>query len=177
MAVNTRVRLELEATESRTTLLGGSSIAQHRLAYPHPLVNGGLSEFASGTANYQGDLVYEFGETLAATTRTFDLHTSLSQELAAAAFSPIEITGIWIFNDALVAASILILGNGAAPAYVNLFGAAAHTIRIPPLGCFVWESPLRGAGLVVTNTTAQDFKLDAGIASIPYRMILRGRSA
>ena len=177
MALSTRLTIEMVATETRTTLLGAASVAPHRLVYPHPLVNGGLNTFATGTANYQGDLVYEFSETLVATSRTFDLYGVLTQELAAAAFSPIEITGIWIFNDALVAASILAIGNGAAPAFTNLFGAAAHIGKVGPVGCFVWESPLRGAGLTVTNTTAQDFKIDSGAATIPYRMVLRGRSA
>ncbi len=177
MAVSARPSLDLLVTESRTMSLGGTSVAPHRMTYPHALVNGGLADFASGTANYQQDLTYEFGETLAATTRTFDLYGVLTMELAAAAFSPIEVTGIWIFNDALVAASVLTVGNGAAPAFAGLFGAAAHTIKVAPLGCWVWESPLRGAGLVVTNTTAQDFKFDSGAASVPYRLILRGRTA
>lgn len=177
MAVTARPKLELVVIENRTTLLSGTSVAPHRLVYPHALVNGGLDEFASGTGSYQQDLVYEFGESLVATTRTFDLHTSLSMELGGAIFSPIEVTGIWIFNDALVAGKPLIIGNAASPAFAGLFPTSTYTLKVAALGCFVWEAPIRGDGIVVTQTTADGFKVDAGANTVPYRVIFRGRSA
>ena len=61
--------------------------------------------------------------------------------------------------------------------YAGLFGGAAHTLKVSGGGIFHWEAPLDGGGLTVTNTTAQDLKIDAGAATITYDILVWGVSA
>ena len=175
MAVATRLQFIARFLESQALDLGTSSYPA-LIEYPTAAVNSGSPDFATGTASYTFDRVWTDDRTLTATSEALDLHTSLTSKLDGSAVSFVEVGGIVIHNTSTT--SELIIGGAASnQAFANLFGAATERIKVQPLGLFVWFSPIDGAGLVVTNTSADQLKIDAGAATITYRIALLGRSA
>lgn len=136
-----------------------------------------LREFdlASGTGDNTFDMVWTDTRTLTATSETLDLSGSLTSAVGVS-ITFVEIGLIYIYNKATAAASVLIVGNGAAPAFAGFLGGATQTMKVGPSGWVCWYSPLDSAGLTVANTTAQDLKIDSGAATITYNIVLVGRS-
>lgn len=132
-------------------------------------------DLASGTTSGSCDRVFSDTRTLTATSESLDLSGSLTS-LIGAALSYVTVHLIAIQNTHAMAA--LTIGNAASPAYANLFGAATHTLVVPPGGFFLWVAPLASAsGLTVTNSSADLLKIDAGAATITYKILILGRSA
>lgn len=146
-----------------------TAVAEHAASYS--------LEQANGTVDNLQDLIWSDARSLVATSETLDLNNSLNPAVQANLISLVEVRGIYIRNKATVAASKLVIGNAASPAYAGLFGGAAHTISVPAGGMFLWTAPLDGYGLVVTGTSADGLKVDAGAATIPYEIIVWGVSA
>lgn len=177
MAVSTRVQILLRAFESQVRDLGTASMP-HLMEYPTPAVNSGLSDFASGTGDYQFDRVWSDERTLTSTSETLDLSGSLTSQLDGSTVSFVEVGGILIYNSAATAAAVLTVGGAASnQAYAGLFGASADKIKVGALGMLMWIAPMDGGGLTVTNSTADQLKIDSGSSTITYKIVILGRSA
>jgi len=177
MSVSTRVQFMMQCLELQARDLGNAQMA-HRAEYPTSAVNSGLIEFGSGTGDNQFDRIWTDERTLSATSESLDLAGSLTSQLDGTTVTFVEVGGIWLYNTATSAASVLIAGGAASnQAYVGLFGAAADKIKIGALGQLFWFAPLDGGGLTVTAGTGDLLKIDAGAATITYRIALLGRSA
>lgn len=177
MAVSARVEFLVRCVESQVKDLGTSTLP-HLMTYPTPAVNAGLTEFASGTGDYQFDRVWSDERTLTATSEDLDLAGVLTSQLDGSTVTFVEIGGIFIYNKATAAASRLSVGGASAnQAYVGLFAANNDIVKVGALGSFQWVAPLDGGGLTVTAGTGDTLKIDAGAATITYQIILLGRSA
>jgi hypothetical protein len=175
LAVSTKVQLTIFALESLAADLGTATMP-HRIEFPLPAFNGGSNEYESGTTDNKFDLVWSDKRTLVATSEDLDLRGVLTSELRGAVQNFVEVCGIFIINEATAPASVLIVGNGTNAAFAGLFNAAADRIKVPASGMFVWFAPLDGGGLSTTATTADILKIDAGAATIAYRVGIIGRS-
>lgn len=164
--VTSRGKLELRFLESTTLDLGTATFLLSVLRE---------FDLASGTGDSAFDMVWSDTRTLVATSETLDLSGSLTSALGVS-ITFVEIGFIYIYNKATAAASVLLVGNGAAPAFAGFLSGATVKLTVGPSGWNAWYSPLDSAGLTVTNTTAQDLKIDAGAATITYDIVLVGRS-
>lgn len=129
----------------------------------------------TGNGDAQADRVYSRVGTLVSTTLTLDLYGSLL-DADGAVINAAECCGIFVFNLTATANKPLRIGNGAAPAYVKLFGSSVATLAVQSGGCLAWYAPFDGDGLTVTNTTAQDLMFDSVANTVSYAIILLFRT-
>ncbi|MDP2307992.1 MAG: hypothetical protein Q8P18_18350 [Pseudomonadota bacterium] len=170
MAVDLTLSIRALIAES-SALDNGTAVMTHLLEFPGTL---GSGNYLTGTTDNKQNRVWTDTRTLVATSETLDLYGSLPEAIGGAVINFVEVRGILIKNRATNPGFLLTVGNGAAAAYQGLFNGAAERIKVPASGCFLWFAPLDGGGLVVTNTTAQDFKLDSGAATITYDIAIWG---
>jgi hypothetical protein len=173
MAVDLTIGLKILIAES-TVLDLATGVVTHIAEFPGSLNPTG--NYTTGTADNKQNRVFSDTRTLTATSETLDLYGGLTDALGVV-INFVEIRGFYIRNRATAVASVLIVGNGAAPALAGLFNAAADRIKVGASGCLLWFAPLDGGGLTVTNTTAQDFKIDSGAATITYDLVVWGVDA
>lgn len=172
MAVDLTLSFKAVLAESSALDLG-TAVATHLLEFPGAL---GSGNYVTGTTDNKQNRVFSDTRTLAATSETLDLYGGIN-DIFGVAINFVEVRGIYIKNRATAAASVLTVGNGTNPAYVGLFNAAPDRLKVPASSPFIWMAPLDGGGLVVTNTTAQDFKIDSGAATITYDICIWGVDA
>lgn len=166
MSVVTSINLRVSAVDSTSTGLS-QPVANHILEF--------LLDMLSGTVAAKCDLAYSETGSLVATTKAFDLIGTLKTALGAN-FDCANVCLIAIKHMGTTGA--LEVGNGTNPAYANLFGAAAHTIKVQPGGVWIWVAPgVLPACLDVDPGTADNLKIDSGAATIPYQILILGRSA
>jgi len=140
-----------------------------------PFNIGGTLEFKDGIGAGQADRVFSERRTIAA-GGNLDLDLSgggLVNEFGdAVTFAKVK--AISIKHASGVANAVI--GNGATP-FLGPFGAAAHTIAIPPGGAFS-IGRTDAAGWPVTNTTADILRINnPGGASIDVDICIVGTSA
>ena len=152
----------------------GSASQVHRIEYPGSLRSG---EYGTGTGDNQQDLVWSDRRTLTATAEQLDLRGVLTAAIGGAALGVVEARGIFIINRATAAASVLLIGGGANPAFAGLFGATGDIVKVPAGGCFLWHAPLDGGGLATTAGTADMLTIDASASTITYDIVIWGVSA
>lgn len=131
----------------------------------------------NGTGSNQADLLYVNSAGLVSTTSSLDLAGTAIKTPLATPVAMVEVVALIIHNTSTLAAQVLIVGNGANPAYAGLFGAGTHTITIPAGGIFIWIAPLDGGGLTVTANTGDILKLDSGAQTVTFKIAILGRSA
>ena len=173
MAAILNLRAVAEIRESVENDLG-SAAQRHRIEYPGSLRS---EEHATGTGNYQQDLTWSDRRTLTATSEQLDLRGVLTAAIGGAALDLVEVRGIFIVNRSTTAASVLLIGGGANPAFAGLFGATGDIIKVPAGGCLLWHAPLDGGGLATTGSTADMLTVDSGAATIIYDIAIWGVSA
>lgn len=129
---------------------------------------------ASGTGDYQADLLYAATRSLAtAGTDNLDLSGVLTDPLGNV-IAAVEIVAILI-RAAAANTTTLTVGNGTNP-FVGPFGAAAHTVAIAPGGVFMMVNPK--TGWPVTAATADILKIvNSAGATAAYDIVILGRSA
>lgn len=82
----------------------------------------------------------------------------------------------YVYIENTSATETLTVGNAASPALL-WFGAAAHTIAIPPLGYLEMSNPT-AAGWVITAGTADLLKIaNSGGGSTTYKILILGADA
>lgn len=156
-----------------TALLSGSG----DLGTPSaPQTLGYAKTLTSGTGSGQADLVWGDTNTLAASANTdIDLAGSLTGPLGAT-LTFAKIKAVFVYADEGNTNNV-VLGGAASNAFVGPFGAATHTIAVPPGGSVLLTAP--AAGWPVTAATADLLRVansGAG-SSVTYRVILIGTSA
>jgi hypothetical protein len=130
-------------------------------------------DFAAGVAAGQVSKAFVDTRTLALSTgEDLDLSGALLDPLGGAAvFTVVKV----IFVKAAAAnTNNVVIGNAAANGFIGPFGAAAHTIAIPPGGCVMLVHP--GAGWPVTAATADLLHILNGGAgtSVTYDIVILG---
>ena len=127
----------------------------------------------TGTAANQSDRVWSSSGTLTATTLDLDLSGGLNTKVTGA-FNFVELTAIIIRNKATGTGANLIVGAGSNP-IVAPWIAAGDGAKIGPGGVLVLTSPIDGYAVVAG--TGDILRLDSGAATVPYEILLIGRSA
>lgn len=132
--------------------------------------------FASGTADYQSDILWADERTLTTgATEDLDLFGILSTAFGATV-SAVEVTAVAIASKRNASNTTnLTVGNATAPAQL-WFGSATHTAVIQPEGRLLHCAPK--SGWTITPTTGDVLKIaNAAGASHVYQIVIMARSA
>jgi hypothetical protein len=168
MALYTNISAGVNALLTGTSDLGGTSTAQN-VSYAKTLT--------SGTGAGQADLVWGDNNTLAASATTdIDLAGALTGALGGTVTFA-KIKAIFLYADEGNTNNV-VLGAAASNQFVGPFGAATHTIAVPPGGCAVLVAP-GTAGWAVTAATGDLLRVansGAGTA-VTYKILIVGTSA
>ena len=134
-------------------------------------------ELTSGTGNSQCDLEYRAQRTLAAlANEDLDLAGGGLLDPFGNALTFVKVRGIWILAaDGNV--NSVIVKPAAANGFTGPFGAAAHTITLPPQGVFLVTAPV--AGWAVTPGTGDKINIanSAAGSTVTYDIHIVGASA
>ena len=131
-------------------------------------------ELLHGTAIDQADLLWHDRRTLAATSENLDLAGGLTDAFGQT-LTFAKIKALLIKNRETIAGRTLKVGGHATAAFL-LFDNATDIYTIGPDGILlVWDPAL--AGKVVTATTGDLLKIDAGANTVAYDILLIGTSA
>lgn len=160
-------KLSISTQYTLTTTSNTAGTAQDKVAEDYS-----VSNTTSGTGANQIDVAWSKEATLTATSVTFDL-TNLTGPTGT--ISMAEWTEITIFNDATTASNTLVVG-GATNALVGMFADVTDKINILAGGHFSIGCSLLANAYAVTNSTADELKLETA-GTVPYRIVIKGRSA
>lgn len=132
-------------------------------------------EIASGTGNNQADRVFSDRRTLAsAANEDLDLSGSLADPIGGSAVF-VKIKAILI-KSLQANTTNLTVKPASSNGFTGPFGAATHTLTIPPGGTVALFAPV--AGWAVTAGTADLFNVaNASGASASYEIVVVGTSA
>lgn len=133
-------------------------------------------ELLSGTGTNQADKAF-------ADTRTLAASANEDLDLAGALLDPfggtltfVKVKGIYV-RAAFGNTNSVVLKPASSNGFTGPFGAATHTLTIPPNGYVVLAAP--GAGWTVTAGTGDKINLanSAGSTSVTYDIVIIGTSA
>lgn len=167
MPLTTNIRAGIDALLTGSTDLGSTSA---------PLAVTYTKSLASGTGSGQADLVWADINTLAASATTdVDLAGTLPGALGGTVVF-VKVKAILLYADEGNTNNV-VLGGAAATQFVGPFGAATHTVAVPPGGVVVLTAP--AAGWTVTAGSADFLRVanSAAGTSVTYRLIVIGTSA
>lgn len=125
-------------------------------------------DYNAGTGSQQGDQWFTDSRTLAATSETLDLTSSLTNAFGVTCdFASIK--EIWVANTSTTSTENLTLSGNAM---LGLMGNATHEQVVRPKGIWVVSSPVDG--FTITNTTGDQLTINAGSDTITYRIWILG---
>jgi hypothetical protein len=165
--------------------LSGSLTTKISMAYSkaldHATVSYGPTDsyaesFASGTGNDQVDLMFDDQRTLGASgSEDLDLAGGLTDAFGLT-LTFVKVKAIQI-RAAAGNTNNVVVGGASANAFVGPFGAATHTIAIPPSGVLTLCAPK--AGWTVTPSTGDLLRIaNSGAGSgVTYDITILGTSA
>lgn len=164
--VQGRIAVSVDLAERNTAVGTGSAIAQlSHAAAVEALI-------ASGTSEGQMDRVYSDAITVTTTPTDVDLAGSLSSEIGAGTTTFVKVSMVYIRNKSPSGSGNVVIGGDTNA--LLMFGAAAHTLTLPPGGVFLWYAP---PGVAVTAGTGDILQLAASSGSVELEYIVGGRSA
>lgn len=133
----------------------------------HKYQGWGVRELADGTGTGQANRVFSQTITLAASAnQDLDLNGALVDALGGpAVFARVKAIAI---NARAANTNNVVVGAAAANGFVGPFGAATHTVAVPPGGQFVISHP--GAGWTVTAATADLLRVANSGAGTPVTL-------
>lgn len=164
MALSTNINLSVKALLTGTTDLA-QTVSPHILNF--------ATSWASGVGASQADVVWGDERTiLASGTDDLDLAGSLVGALGTATFARVKLI---VVTASAANTNNVVVGAAASAQFVGPFGAATHTIAVPPGGPFVIGNP-SAAGWTVTATTADLLRIanSAGGSSVTYKVLIIG---
>jgi hypothetical protein len=168
MALTTNIKVGVTALLTNSGDLGGGKI---------PLTLSYSKTLSSGTASGQADVTWGDSNTLAASANTdIDLAGTLTGPLGGTVtFAKVKL--IMVTADEGNTNNV-VLGNAASNGFVGPFGAATHTIAVPPGGTVVLAAP-GTAGWTVTAGTGDLLRVaNSGAGStVSYKILVVGTSA
>lgn len=133
-----------------------------------------LLDMAAGAASGQVSKIFVDTRTLAASTgEDLDLAGGVLFDPLGAALTYANVK-VLLFKAAKGNTNSVVIGNAASNGFVGPFGAATHTIAIPPGGCILLVHP--GAGWTVTAGTGDLLHVLNGGAgsSVTYDAVILG---
>jgi len=130
-----------------------------RIAQPFALTN--------GTGDDQANEIFADTRTLTATSETLDLTSTLAN-FAGTTIVYTALKGVWIFNRSTTGGEDLIVSGN----FGTILGGTTPTVTLKPGFGILLAGTL--TGYTVTNTSADQLKIDAGAATISYDIVLIG---
>lgn len=164
MALSTTISLSVKALLSGATDLA-QTVSPHILNF--------ATSWASGVGASQSDIVWGDERTIAASgTDDLDLSGSLVGALGTVVFARVKLL---VVIASAGNTNNVVVGGAASAQFVGPFGAAAHTIAVPPGGPFLIGNP-SAAGWAVTATTADLLRIANGGAGtgVTYKILIIG---
>ena len=165
MAVISNIDISIKAQESGSGSLA-TIFANHSDVYS--------AAYPSGTSASTADMVYSISATTSTTTPVaYDLAGSLTGALGNT-LTFAKIVAIYVINNSTTAADILTVGAGSNP-LLNWIIATGDGVKVGAGGAFFISAPI--APFSVTAGTGDVLTLTSASGSIPYKLIVIGRSA
>lgn len=167
----------MSLTTAIAAAIGGTYTGANDLGTPtFALAKAADLTLKSGTASGQADRLFADQRTLAASaTEDLDLAGVLADPLGAT-LTFVRIKAILI-RAAAANTNNVVVGGQTVNGFLGPFGAAAHTVAVPPGGALLLAAPQ--AGWAVTAATADLLKiLNSGAgSSVTYDVVIVGTSA
>lgn len=165
MAVAAKLNFTVNALETGTTGLSQTKTAPHLLEF--------IADYATGTAASQQDRVYSTTLSLVGAAQTIDLLGSLTDSFGAA-LSFVEVTGVFIKNNATTTGYTVTVGAGSNP-WITWLKATGDAVVVGPGGFFAITSPLDGYAPVAG--TGDILTIDPGANTFQVTVLIVGRAA
>jgi hypothetical protein len=135
------------------------------------------SSLDNGTGSGQVDIIWSDTRTIAASgTDDLDLTGTALQTAFGANLAFVKVKVIAVYASALNTNNVVI-GGAAATQFVGPFGAAAHTIALPPTGLFLVAAPLLGWSSVAATSDLLRIANSGAGTSVTYDIAVLGTSA
>lgn len=168
MPLNSRITLTARADQTNSLDLATAS-APAALTYELALLN--------GTGAAQADLIFHDTRTIGASSNDdLDLAGVLANALGGTlTFAKVKAI---IVKAASANTNNVVIGNAAATQFLGPFGAAAHTVSLPPGGLFAITAP-SAAGWAVGAASSDLLRIanSGGSTSVTYDVMILGASA
>lgn len=167
MAIRAELDLIFKAVHTAT----GPLSAEGSFGFPVSL----QKALGSGTSANQADRVYASPAAATISSGTpLDVDLNSLTDAFGVAMAFVEVCGFIITNDSVTAGQTLTVGNATTNAWTGWSGGAAHTSIIGPEGCLFWWSPSDGGAV---SGSSKVLRIAASAASMPYKLLVVGRSA
>jgi hypothetical protein len=164
MALTGSLQSVVSATETKASGLIPSASASLRVDKTVSLEN--------GTGANQADVLWQDQRTLTATSEELDLAGILAG-IYGPTLTFAKVKGLYIENTNIATGAVLTVGGAAANAFVNWVGDVTDKIKIGPGGHLQLASPVDGYAV----GAGDKLKIDAGAATIIYKIVILGTSA
>ena len=165
MSVQGKITASINLTEGSAVDFG-SAIRQILASFSLTLDN--------GTGDNQADLVFADQRTLAASaTENLDLAGALAQTFGAT-LTMAKLKAMY-FKAADGNTNNVIIGN-VTNGIVGPFGAATHSILVPPGGVFLWAGPKTGQTITAGTQDLIKVANSGGGTGVTYDVVLLGTS-
>lgn len=179
MALNTKLKLSLEATLIKTAVGGISAV--------DPLVLTKIIEYTNGTGAGKADKLYRDERTLAAgvASETLDISGGVNDSFGNA-FTIARVKMLIVINAPSDSAATqnsndLIIGAAAATQWAALLGTTGTVTLKPGGGCCFWAGVADATAWAAANGATDSLKManqaGAGGAALTYQLYIVGVSA
>lgn len=133
-------------------------------------------ELSSGTGTSQCDLQYRAQRTLAASANEdLDLAGVLADAFGAT-LTFVKVRGIWV-RAATGNTNSVVIKPASSNGFTGPFGAATHTITLPPGGVFMATAPAGGWSVTAGTGDKINIANSAGSTTVTYDIHVIGASA
>lgn len=142
-----------------------------------PLAYARAFGWTTGAAINQADRAFADTRTIAASgTDDLDLTGTALQDILSANLALVRVKLIWIYAYSANTNNVVV-GNAAATQFVGPFGAAAHTVALPPNGTFLITAPTAAGWAVGAGASDLLRVANSGAGtSVTYDVVILGSS-
>lgn len=164
MACSGTIGVSIDALETSAT---------NTIATAKDNVNTSVSiAWTDGSGANQANKQWSKTATLTATSTTLDL-TSLTGTFGTVTFTKIK--ALILINTSTTDGAMLTVGNAASNQWYAPFGGSAHTVKVGPGSCLVLSAmTAQSTGAWTVDASNKSLKIDAGSATITYKLVLIG---
>jgi len=128
--------------------------------------------WTDGSGANQANKQWSKTATLTATSATFDL-SSLTGTFGTVTFTKIK--ALILINTSTTDGAMLTVGNAASNVWSAPFGGSTQTVKVGPGSCLILSAmTAQSSGPWTVDSSNKNLKIDAGAATITYKLILIG---
>lgn len=128
--------------------------------------------WTDGSGASQANKQWSKTATLTATSATFDL-SGLTGTFGTVTFTKIK--ALVLINTSTTDGAMLTVGNAASNVWAAPFGGSTQTVKVGPGSCLILSAmTAQSTGAWTVDSSNKNLKIDAGSATITYKLILIG---